>query len=232
MTSPHAIARIDLYASIHKALRAQMMDALHAAGRVDVHDSADLHALCQRVLSLSTACASHLRHEDDHIHPALEMRAPGASRHAATEHAQQHVAIADLQKAAVCLGEAHSATQRHACAQELYRKLNVFVAENLDHMLAEEVEHTPVLWACYSDDELHALHGRILAAIPPAENLATLRWLVPALPPAERARLLCTLRANAPVPVYTAALHAVQPHLSDKDWAKLESALAPEAKPA
>lgn len=232
MNSTPATPRVDLYAPIHKALRSMMMETLHAAGRVDVHDATDLHDLCERVLALSVACASHMRHENDFIHPALEMRAPGTSRHAACEHTQQRAAIVGLHEAAARLGTACPATQRAACAQDLCRKLCIFTAENLEHMLAEEVEHNPVLWACYSDSELQALQGRILAATPPAENLAMLRWMIPALPPTERAETLAALRASASVPVFTAALHAVQPHLSGKDWAKLGDALAPARKVA
>ena len=33
-----------------------------------------------------------------------------------------------------------------------------------------------VLWACYSDEEPHAIHERIIAAIPLQEMQATMRW--------------------------------------------------------
>lgn len=117
-------------------------------------------------------------------------------------------------------------------AQALYRQLAVFVAENFLHMHIEETEHNQVLQAGYSDVELMALEERIVAAIPPEENLAALRWMVPALTPAERAQLLGGMQTGAPAPVFAAALDAVRPHLDARDWTKLEEALAPAAMAA
>ncbi len=232
MTRPALSApRVDIYAAIHKALRAMMADTLLAAGNADVADLGSLHALCERVRALSVACGSHLRHENEYVHPAMEMRSPGSSAHAAAEHKQQRAAIVDLHETAIRLST-EAADGKPQIVQDLYRKLSIFMAENLEHMLAEEVEHNPVLWACYSDAELTALHGRIVASISPAETLATMRWMIPALAPHERAQLLIAMRAQAPAPAFAAVLDAVRPHLDAKDWAKLESALGPEAMAA
>jgi len=78
----------------------------------------------------------------------------------------------------------------------LHLQLSVFIGENLVHMNLEETEHNAVLWACYSDEELHASHERIIAAIPPQEMQATMRWMIPAVNPAERAGMLLGMRAG------------------------------------
>ena len=106
------------------------------------------------------------------------------------------------------------------------------MAENFAHMQIEETEHNRVLWDCYSDDELRALEGRIVASLPPSENLTIMRWLIPAMTPAERAELLAQMQAAAPAPAFAAVLDTVQPHLSQRDWAKLAGALAPARVPA
>jgi len=227
-----AAPRVDIYAGIHKAMRAMMMDTLHAVGRMDVHDGAELHAACERVLELGDACTGHLEHENGFIHPAMEARRPGSSRHVAGEHAEHLAAIAELRRAVSGLCAASRGPAREQAALALYRKLALFVAENFVHMHAEEIEHNQVLWACYGDDELQALEGRIVASLPPAENLMYLRWMVPAMAPAERAALLAGMQAAAPAPVLAAVLDTVQPHLSQRDWAKLSSALAPARMPA
>jgi len=64
-----------------------------------------------------------------------------------------------------------------------------------------------------------------LASIAPAEMMFALRWLVPAMNPAERAGMLGDMQAHAPAPAFAAALGVVQPHLSQADWAKLSRAL-------
>lgn len=227
-----AAPRMDIYVGIHKALRAMMLDALQAAGRVDVHDPDDCRAACERVLALADLCASHLAHENDFVHPAMEARRPGASGRIAAEHIEHLAAIRTLRDGVTCLNAARGAAARTDAALRLYRGLALFVGENFAHMHIEESQHNQVLWACYSDDELRALEGAIVASLPPAENLCVLRWMIPAMTPDERAGLLAGLRAGAPAPVFEAVLDAVQPHLSPRDWEKLMDALAPAPFPA
>lgn len=227
-----AAPRFDIYAGIHKAMRAMMMDTLHAAGCMDAHDTAELHAVCERVLTLCDACTSHLAHEDDFIHPALEACRPGAAAQIAAEHEVHLAAMAALRGAVSALCAACRGPAQEQAALALYRQLALFVAESFVHMHVEEIDHNQLLWSCYSDAQLQALEGRIVASIPPAENLMVMRWMIPAMAPAERAALLCGMQAAAPAPVLAAVLDTVQPHLSPRDWAKLSCALAPARTPA
>ena len=217
-----AAPRLDIYANIHKGLRAMMMDTLAAVGRADVDDAAALHAVCERVLVLCDTCASHLEHENEFVHPAMEAHRPGSTAQIAAEHEDHLTAITELCAMARALRTDSPAQAQAALA--LYRKLALFVAENFVHMHAEEAEHNPVLWASHTDAELQALEGRIVASMPPAQNLLFLRWMIPALPPIERAALLGCLPP--------AVLDAVRPHLGLRDWGALTSALAPAAMPA
>src|SRR6478735_7927880 len=78
--------RFDLYTGIHKALRALMADTLLAVGRMDVADELELAQVTQRVIELLEFCRSHLRHENEFVHSAIEARAPGASGAIAHDH--------------------------------------------------------------------------------------------------------------------------------------------------
>lgn len=219
--------RLDIYASIHKGLRAMMMDTLSAVGRADARDSADLHAACERVLVLCDTCASHLEHENEFIHPVMEAYQPGSTAQVAADHEDHLAAITDLCAMARALRTDRPGTvqDQQQAATALYRKLALFVAENFIHMHAEEAEHNPVLWASHDDAQLRALEGRIAASLPPSQHLLFMRWMVPALPPTERAALLAGLQAVAPPPALAAVLDTVRPHLSPGDWGALNSAL-------
>jgi len=224
VAAAHSTPRFDMYAGIHKAMRALMADTLMAVGRMDPQDPQELAAVGERVLELLDFCNSHLEHENNFVHTAIEARAPGASARIAHEH-DDHVANIDNLKrkvAALCASEAGSAA---ALAQDLYLALTLFVAENFQHMHMEETAHNAVLWARYTDAELIAIHDALLASIAPAEMMFALRWLVPAMNPAERAGMLGDMQAHAPAPAFAAALAVVQPHLSQADWAKLSRAL-------
>jgi hemerythrin-like domain-containing protein len=216
--------RVDLYVGIHKALRALMADILVAVGRLDPADDSEVERIGSRVLQFADLCHSHLRHENDFVHVALEKRQPGASARIAAEHAEHEQAIADL-KATVGALQAAQGELRARMALALYRQLALFIAHNFEHMHAEETEHNAALWAHYSDAELQALEGELVASIPPEENMVVLRWMVPAMTPAERLQLLRNMQAHAPAPAFAAALDVVRPHLGTGDWAKLARGL-------
>lgn len=216
--------RFDMYSGIHKALRALMADTLLALGRMDVNDGLELAQATQRVIELVEFCASHLRHENEFVHTAIEARAAGASAAIGHDHEEHLQHIARLAQAAADLRQAPAET-RHGAAQALYRDLALFIAENFQHMHVEETAHNAVLWARYTDAELVAIHDALVASIPPEEMMFVARWMVPFMNPAERAAVLADMRGKAPAPAFEAVLATVQPHLDAREWAKLARAL-------
>ena len=219
-----AAPRMDMYAGIHKALRACMADTLLGLGRMDVSDDLEFAQTCDRVMQLLDFCRSHLHHENQFVHAALEARAPGASAAVAHEHAEHEQAIAALAGGvAHLLGCAPAA--RPATAHALYHQLALFVAHNFEHMHVEETAHNRALWALYTDEELVRIHDALVASIPPHEMMAIARWLVPFMSPTERTVLLSDMQQNAPAPVLAAVLAHVQPHLTQPEWTKLMRSL-------
>lgn len=215
--------RFDIYAPIHKALRQFMTDTLLRLGRLDLADPQDLAAGLAQLDTLLAAASSHLQHENDYIHPAIEAHHPGLSHRIATEHREHLDTLATLRAHATALRAAPEA----AAAHRLYRQLAAFVAENFEHMDMEETRHNQALWAAYSDAELQAMEGRILAGIGPQEMNLWLRWLIPALNPSERAQLIAGLPPAARAPV----LDSARALLDDVAWAKLCRALGRAAVP-
>jgi len=106
--------RVDLYAGIHKALRALMADTLLALGRMDPDDGLDLAEATDRVLFLLQTCADHLAHENEFVHPALEARAAGSSERIAHEHGDHLAQIAELGQAVASLRAAPAAAKSRA----------------------------------------------------------------------------------------------------------------------
>jgi hypothetical protein len=222
--------RFDMYSGIHKALRAFMADTLLAVGRMDADDPEDVAQVSDRALQLLGMCGSHLAHENQFVHAAIEARAPGASDVIANEHGEHLKHIADLAElVAVLRGTAPG--KREIAAMRLYRALSLFIAENFQHMHVEETAHNAVLWARYTDAELVAIHDALVASIPPDEMMVTARWLVPFMNPPERFHLLADIRAKAPAPAFQAILETVRPHLAAGEWAKLARALELPAVP-
>lgn len=219
-----AAPRVDLYGPIHKAMRAMLADSLLALGRMDAGDAAEIAATCERVDELLQGCAAHLRHENRFVHPAIEARAPGVVNPIADDHQAHEREIVALQALTARLRE-DGGGQAAELAQALYARLGLFMAHNLEHMRVEETVHNAALWAHYSDAELGAIHDALLASIEPPEMMTTLRWMLPAMNPAERAGMLGAMRQQAPAPAFQAVLDLARAHLSGGQWAKLAAAL-------
>ncbi|MES2977226.1 MAG: hemerythrin domain-containing protein [Pseudomonadota bacterium] len=224
VAAAQAPARFDIYGGIHKALRAMMTDTLLALGRTDTNDPAEVDSACQRIVQLLNFCASHVKHENDFVHAAIEARATGASAELAHEHDEHLASIARLIGQTLALPHA-PVSQKARLAQVLYRELAVFVGENFLHMEVEESAHNAVLWSRYSDLEIVGIHQALVASIPPEEMMFTLRWLVPFMNPAERLAMFKDMQAHAPAPAFEAALAVAQPHLSCGEWTKLARGL-------
>ena len=219
-----AAPRFDVYAGIHKAIRLFMTDTLTRLGCVDGADLAELRGAIDQLMALLALMRSHIEHEDQFIHPAMEARRAGSAEHAAAEHDEHRASIDALECEANAMTAA-PAPQREALALRLYRHLALFVAENLQHMHAEETAHNAVLWAAYRDDELIALHDELLASVPPAEMAQVLHWMAPALAPAELTRMLGAMQTEVPPEAMRDVLARVQARLPQDRWARLALAL-------
>lgn len=211
--------RYDIYAFIHKGLRAFMAHTLVRVGRLDAHDPAEVAELGEELSALLSICRSHVHHENDVIHAAMQSRAPGSTQRIAGEHEEHLAAIDRLQQMLAAVpGDA-------AAAQALYRALSHFVAENFEHMQREETEHNAVLWATHSDEEIQALEHRIVSSLSPEESSLGMRWMLPHMTPAERAAMLAGMRLAAPAEVFEGVLSLIRPLLGGRDWRKLSLAL-------
>lgn len=217
MNAPNS--RYNMYRLIHKGLRAYAAEILTALGRLDADDPAEVAAVCGRVDAFLDFCHHHMGNEDRHVHPAMEARAAGSTATVAADHVHHGAAIGRLK--ATLANARRDAEAVHA----LYLDLAVFIGENLEHMNVEETHNNAVLWRCYDDSELAAIERSIVAALPPEEMAATLRWMVPSATPAERAAFLSSLREAVPAPVFADIMALVSPHLSTSDVAKLDAVL-------
>lgn len=216
--------RVNLYAGIHKALRAFMADTLLTVGRTDPGDGPEVARAAAQVSALMDLCASHVAHENGFVHPALEARCPGVSSRVAQEHEGHLHHIAHLRDAARALPGCE-AGERGTALQALYLALALFVADNLQHMHTEETVHNAALWAAYTDAELIATHDALVASIAPAEMMQVMQWMLPNLNAPERLEVMQGMRAGAPAPVFDGMAEAARGLLDPRNWSKLARGL-------
>lgn len=223
--------RIDLYAAVHKGLRACMAHVLVETGRMDTTDDDDTAHVLESVRHLLMLCRTHLEHEDTFVHGAMEARRPGSAATTLGDHEHHKWSFTEIENAARTVEESAGEARRLA-ARRLYALLARFVAENYEHMHVEETQNNAVLWAEYTDAELLGIKGRLILAIPPEANMAFLRWMAPSLSPFERAELLVNARRGMPAVAFDAGLAMIKNHVTARDWFKLQVALAPVAHAA
>ncbi|MEF7616264.1 hypothetical protein V4F39_20285 [Aquincola sp. MAHUQ-54] len=219
-----AARRVDLYAGIHKALRRAMADTLVRLGQLDTADAAEMQRTLGQTEALLALMRSHLRHENDFIHTAIEARRAAGARRTADDHLEHLGSIATLEAEVRTLAGAQP-PMRPLLALRLYRHFALFVAENLQHMHIEETANNAALWSLYDDDELNALHDRLVASIPPAEMMEVLHWMGPALAPHELAGLLGDMQRKAPPGAFQAVLDLLRPLIEPGRWVRLAAGL-------
>lgn len=225
-TAISAPARYNMYGFIHKALRAFMCDTLLRLGRLDAADPREVDATLQQTRQLLGMCRLHLDDENRFVHPALEACEPGSAARIAGEHVHHEEDIALMLDHVDALERLRVDGDAPAAAGTLYRLFAVFVGENFQHMDYEEREHNAVLWAHYSDAELHAIEGALVASLPPEARALGLRWMLSSVNHVERVQLLGGIRATAPTEVFGGALALARSQLDEHDWQKLSVALA------
>lgn len=218
--------RYDIYAFIHKGLRAYLSHVLLEVGRTDWRDQANRAASVQTVRELLGVFRSHLEQENAVIHPAMEARQPGSTKQVGTDHHAHMHSINQLFDVAQTVESANNYNLESA-GEWLYRELAMFVADNLEHMAIEESVNNRVLWETHSDAEIIAMERAIAAATPAEHRLPMLRWTMPNLAPDERAIMLSDmLRNGAPAEVFDGVLAMMRALLPPKDWGKLTVALS------
>ena len=225
-----AAPRVDLYAPIHKALRSMMCETLVLVGRLDVSDADEMHTTLAQFDSLLDLCTSHIGHENAFVHTAIEARRPAGAQRTADDHLE-HLQSIDALRAEGRILRAARDHERMGLALRLYRHLALFVAENFQHMHIEETANNAALWSSYSDAELMELHGRLLASIPPQQNLEVARWMIPALCPIERAGVVNGAKAGMPPEAFLDVIDFVRPHIDVRGWSKLTRAIGVAGEP-
>lgn len=212
--------RIELYAPVHKGLRAEAFELARELSRADWNDDAQARAAAGRVARLVEFLAEHAQHEDTHLMPLVERAAPALARELESEHSRVDAALRELSTLAARIGEARNGG-RAALGRELERRFQLALAEQLVHLQREEHEAEPALHARLDEAELVRAHDGILADIPPPRLAQWFELILPALGDEECARLLGGLHASAPHDVFEALTTPARLRLGAQTWTRV-----------
>jgi hypothetical protein len=217
--------RVDLYGSVHKALRARLFDLGVELDRCDFGKALEVAVALGVYRRTMGFIREHHDHEDRFIEPALA-RCDGAIRDAvARAHALSDVALDELDALAAAIER--DVDNRGTTWLQLCSRYRAFLIEYLAHMQHEETTVHAALWALYSDAELMELRGRLQSSIPPARFGEWLEIMLPALNLAERTAMLRGIKLGAPAPAFAAASAIASRVLGASGWNAVREQIDP-----
>jgi len=187
----------------HKALRAQMLDALVRVGRLDLDEHVDRQATLAAVVDMVGALRDHqLADENEPCVPA-------------DQRAALRAALTAVRLDVRALRHAGGRVERERLSQRLYRRLTLLVTQQLRQMDAED--HA----SARADHGLVLREAQRVAGLPAAELGETLRWMARALAPSELTTLMQKLRVHLPGTRFEHALETLRHELNAARWCRL-----------
>lgn len=199
--TPLQVVAFNTYRDIHKGIRAEIFAVTEEAGRIDPASDEDRAALSAHVGSVVDLLVSHAEHEDLGVQPALAEHLPAFAEQVAADHERLEARLVELRELAVATAAAASPARRDEVFR-LYIELASFTGAYLAHQDFEERLVMPALEGAVGVDAVLAMHGAIIASIPPDEMVQSLAVMLPAMNVDDRAELLGEMRESAPAEVF------------------------------
>lgn len=221
-------AREDPFTPIHKGLRSMIYGL---SSRLQTHDFADLDATRSLVADFETdfaiarnaGCAICIlsQHAEDENSVFFVATAPVLPELTAALIAEHH----ELTRRELALGERghrivalSSADDRVRSGVRFNAEANELFVAYLAHMNREDTELVPRMQERFTDAEMIAMRGRIIASMPPERLMAILRHMLPSLNVTELSELLAQVRPGLPPPAFQAITNLCEEDVDAVRW--------------
>ncbi|MGP8158814.1 MAG: hemerythrin domain-containing protein [Thermoplasmata archaeon] len=198
----------DLFTPIHKAIRSMIYSLGGRLQTVDLADKAasaavlaDLqHEFANAVSATCVLCLlhSHAGSEETGIFPSMQPIDAGMIRMLLDDHHEIRRRLIALTKMADELGTVDLPERRTELGVRINREANEFFAFYLAHMNKEEVTIVPAMKEHFTDDQMRAMQGAIMGAMPPERLANYLRWMLPSLSLGELTGMMVGVKHGAP----------------------------------
>ena len=188
----------------------------------DDGEARDAIASLERAIYILTI---HAEHEENYIHPDLEKRAPGLIAAYETDHQSDEKAYAELKRLGEEIGNAMG-DQKVSLGAEAYGLFNSFVGDYLGHLVREENELQQALWDNFTDEELGAMEGRIMANVPPDLMMQFIPNICAALNADELSGMLGQMKAMAPSEMFEGVMKMAEQAATPSNFEKVRARLA------
>lgn len=199
--------RFDLFLAIHKGIRLALADLLTRMGSTDFSDAVAAERIASDLGLVLALCEDHRRTEDEIIFPNLRSRMSGDLVAILDDHAEQPRIVEELLAASRTL-VAESAENRPRVGRVLYLHFSKFVGELLAHMAEEEQVASPLFDRLFSQEEVMAIHGKVMAFLTIEEHFRGAKFILKGLNRPERIALMTGALAQFPKEAVVALVDA------------------------
>lgn len=190
------------YAVPHKGLRNALGRFQALAGSTQYDDAAELERLKAAGAELAMLLTHHLVNENRYYLEPLRARAEAAALHDLRDHERLEPLQAAWVEQLARLDQATPAAEAHA----FYLAVSAFHSAYLAHILHEERVTERVMFQHFTDEEVAGMSAAIFANVEVPVLVASLRYIIPALPLGERRAMLDRVRSAPFFPDVVAAL--------------------------
>jgi hypothetical protein len=217
--------RHEMYRPIHKALRHMLYTTSRSLGIADFRDDGVAGEAIRGLERTIMLLEAHAMHEEKHVHPQIKSKAPDVVASLEKDHQNDNKVYTELRRLSQEAGNA-TGDRKAVLGGAIYEKYNAFVGEYLGHMVLEEGDMQQVLWDNFTDDELGAIEGALMADVPPELMAQFLPEICGALNPDELSFMLGGLKAVAPPEMFAGVVQMAAQATPSQNWEKVKARIA------
>jgi hemerythrin-like domain-containing protein len=214
--------RVDLFTTVHKALRALIYHLGSTLQTADFSDEERARDTIAELKHLMEMLHEHAMYEDKTVLSAARKFDAELVDNLEAEH-HELGARQDIVNAAVSRVEAAAnAEERIAAGEELNRSVNEFIAFYLAHLAHEERTILPATWKYFNDEELIGMRVAVQRSTSPGRFEEWMRWMFPAININELTGIFRGLSSHAPRPFYLAMSQIARVSLGEVRWRRVQ----------
>jgi hemerythrin-like domain-containing protein len=216
------MGRVDLFTTVHKAIRALIYDLSMMLQTADFTDERTRNACLAALEHFLELLHEHAGYEDRTVFAATHRFEPETIDALEEEHHQIATHLDQVHKSIARVKAAGTDVERIEAGAELNRSVNKFIAFYLSHLAHEEDTVLPATFKYFTDEELTGMRAEVRRTTTPARFAEWMRWMYPSVNINELTEMFQTLKAYAPPPFYEAMSQVAHMSLGELRWRDLE----------
>jgi hemerythrin-like domain-containing protein len=214
--------RVDLFTTVHKALRAVIYQLSMMLQTADFTDERATNASLAALEHFLELLHEHAGHEDRTIFAVMHKFDSAMIDQLESEHKEIDVHLDEVHASIAKVKAATTPEERIAAGGALNVSVNNFIAFYLAHLMAEEKTVLPASWKYLTDQELAAMRIDVQQHTSPVRFAEWMRWMFPAMNINELIGMFRGLKMHAPPQFYEAMCQTANVSLGEVGWRALQ----------